>query len=183
MIDPDLSPRLRQAVDQEMANGEFLVRLEQPYLGTLHQKIRYTRVALLAGFGAFAMGIGLVSGKDALSLALAGGGFLLAVVVFVRGKASGKAPDIAYAITDRRMVVVMFDVFGKVITRSYTPDMLGTRRVKPDDHGKGGTILLEDRDLGDLDEMDLFYTRDLRDVRATAAAIDDLVQSSSKSSL
>lgn len=143
--------------------------LEQPH-PRFHNP---TMGSLLAASGALFIGLGLIFPDREYTKLLVGVCFFAASVRFFRRP----PPLIAYAITDRRMLVVLFDVFGKVMSRSYTPDMLETRRVKPDDRGEGGSILLEDRDWGEHEEPDLLRARDLRNVRATATAIDHLVPS------
>lgn len=195
MIATDLPLRLREALDQQLAECEVLVRLEQPDPDSYKRDVSSGArkiglvVAGLAGVGlVWAIVDGPTPGANNpyvdVIVAL---GFLLSGIVMLYSHLlfQSAARRRVYAITDRRVVAAFLDWWGNTTVRSIDPMSLRPRAISYSDGTTRGDIhLIEGKRFHPESlEEDFFNWIALRDVRATEAALNRLVQSSSKSSL
>lgn len=192
LIATDIPQSLREAVDQQLARGEVLVRLEQP------DPIRFKRIM---GWIGFVLGVPLmvyalsmiVDGAMGQQRWTDGSQITPALAVFYGLPCLGialafmgaplwndrTARNTVYAITDRRVLILRRRFLRTADVQSVPAAMLRVK-VKP---GSGDIELVPSTAIDDEDREDMFRLVTLRDVRATEAALRQLIQSSSKSSL
>lgn len=191
MIDGDLPFELHNALRRELANGEVIVRLERP---------DPARFKIVSGWIGVAFGVMVIVGALYVMSAVASGksGWsggepnmpAFAVIVIVLACVGLGAPwsyrhaarNTAYAITNQRALIVRISMFGVVVVQAVPGRSLKPRATRYAD-GVGGDIeLVAGARVDDDLQEDVGQLIALRDVRATEAALLDLVQSSSKSS-
>lgn len=196
MIASSVPQPLLDAVEQQLADGEAIVWLEQPMPDRFHRIGGWLASAL---GGLFAVGILYMVfevlrggnpwfknvqisplGAIMWSLPLLGGtATMMAMPLYLRWAARG----LVYAITDHRVLTVERGLFGSVEFMSFAADKLEPRSRVYVDGVSGDIELIAYRVYGDHTSLNLTELRALRDVRATEAALRRLIQSSSKSSL
>jgi hypothetical protein len=192
LIATDLPLRLREAVDQQLARDEVLVRLEQP------DPLRFKRIV---GWIGFVLGVPLM--VYALSMIVDGalgqqrwsdGSQITPALAVLHGLPSlgialafmgaplwndRVARSTVYTITDRRVLILRRRFLRTTDVQSISAAMLQVK-VKS---GSGDIELVAPTAVDDEDREDMFRPIALRDVRTTEAALRHLIQSSSKSSL
>lgn len=179
MIADGLPARLRKAVDQQLAPGERLVRLEQPDSARFRRRLAWGTVAIGLLFALFT------------AIALSEGSWLFAALyaifaaVFLSGPSLLRriAHNTVYAITSERVVVVKHLVGGRLEARSIYADMLNPCATLYGDGPAGDVELIAGyrSDSSSIDQLTRLFA--LRDARGTEAVLRQLAQSSSKSSL
>ncbi|MBV9833197.1 MAG: hypothetical protein JO055_02240 [Alphaproteobacteria bacterium] len=192
MIATDLPLRLREAVDQQLARDEVLVRLEQP------DPVRFKRIM---GWIGFVLGLPLmvyalstiVDGAMGQQRWTDGSQITPALAVFYGLPCLGialafmgaplwndrAARSTIYAITDHRVLILRRRFLRAADVQSIPAATLQVN-VKP---RSGNIELVASTAIDDEDREDMFRLIALRDVQATEAALNRLIQSSSKSSL
>lgn len=192
MIADHLPARLRQTLYEQLAPNERIVRLEQP------DPVRFKRII---GWIGFVLGVPpmvyalsmIVDGAMAQQRWRDGSQITPALAVFYGLPCLGialafmgaplwndrAARGIAYVITDRR-VLILRRRFLRTTDIQSIPAALLRVTAKP---GRNDLELVEATAIDDEDREDMFRLIALRDARATEAALRQLIQSSSKSSL
>jgi hypothetical protein len=178
-IAPDIPQPLRDSVDRILRRGEILLRLEQPDPARFRRGLAWASIAIGLLFAIFTT-ITLMEGtwSFAALYAIFAAAFLTGPLQLRRA-----ARNTAYAVTSERVVIVRRGIGGKLDARTFDGDMLRPRAVR---HGRGpgGDVeLIEGYRSGDGREAVWLQFVGLRDVEATEAALHQLIQSSSKSSL
>lgn len=191
MIDADLPFELHNAVRRELASDEVIVWLERP---------DPARFKMVSGWIGVAFGVTVIVVALYMMIATATGkpgwsggqeSMPVAAVVMIALACAGlgapwsyrhAARNTAYAITNQRALIVRISMFGVVVAQAVPGRSLRPRATRYDD-GVGGDIeLVADARVDDDLQEDVGRMIALRDVRATEAALQDLVQSSSRSS-
>lgn len=182
MIDANVTARVRDVVDARLAEGEKLVRLEQPDPRYYKRKsVRQMRLLGLIFTGMALFVLAWTASRNfapdprsphsvefiAVGLAL-GLALVFLPPTLMRAAASARG----YAITDRRVL----SIYGLEV-RSIEPGALNPRAHGYDDGTPAGDLSLDD-ELGfneDSTERDFFVWYALRDAKATEALLRNLV--------
>jgi len=179
MIADDLPAYLRKAVDQQLAPDERLVRLEQPDPAHFRRGLAWGTVAIGLLFILF----------TAITFREGTWSFAILYAIFAGMFLSGPlllrhiARNTAYAITNERVLIVRRTVRGRLDALAIDGDMLRPRVLSNAFRLASDIVLIDDYRSGDSTRDDQLRLCGLSEVRATEAALNHLIQSSSKSSL
>lgn len=187
MIDTNVAVRVRDVVEGRLADGEKLLRLEQP--DPLYYKRRTVRQIRYLGFVFAGMALFVLAwaaSRDfvpdprrphsvefiAIGLVL-GLALIFLPPMLMRAAASARG----YAITDRRVL----SVYGLEV-RSIDAGALNPRAYPYEDGTPAGDLNLDDGRRFDSEstEKDFFVWYALRNARGTEAALNNLVRSRPK---